>query len=433
MTPAPTPTVEVDPAGHVVAPDLSDVDGFWTEPVERRHAAFEALRERPGLPFFTERTFSEFIPAGPGFYALSRHDDIVEASRQPRIFTSGQGATNIADLPTEFLEFYGSMINMDDPRHSRLRRIVSRGFTPRRLDELTENVARVTERIIDDVIDDGGCDAVPAISARLPLTVVCDMMGIPADQHGFVFDRTNVILGATDPEYVPDADNIVAALMAAGADLANLMRGLAEHRLKHPVDDLTSALVNAQIDGESLTPDELASFFILLVVAGNETTRNAISWGIHLLTENPEQRRRWLADLDAVTPTAVEEIVRWASPVMFMRRTLAVPAQLGGQSLDAGDKVLLFYWAGNRDPEHFADPAAFDVLRSPNPHVGFGGPGPHFCLGAHLARREISVMFRRLLTRVPDIAATAEPVRLKSSFINGIKHLPVSFTPGGAR
>ena len=211
------------------------------------------------------------------------------------------------------------------------------------------------------------------------------------------------------------------------------MRELGRHRVENPTDDVTSALVNAEIDGERLTPDELASFFILLVVAGNETTRNAISWGLHLLTEHPEQRAVWLADIDGVTPTAVEEIVRWASPVIYMRRTLAVDAVLGGQQMSEGDKVALFYWAANRDPAHFRDPDAFDVRRSPNPHVGFGGAGPHFCLGAHLARREMSVMFRELLTRVPDIAATAPPQRLTSMFINGIKHLPVAFTPGGAR
>ena len=419
---------EIEPAGT----NLSDIDGFWTESIDHRHAAFNELRERPGLPFFAEPDFA-FLPPGPGYFALTRLDDIVTASRTPAVYTSSKGATNVADMPVEFLEFYGSMINMDDPRHGRLRRIVSRGFTPKMLDALTENVAAVAKRIVDDVIDAGVCDAVTEISAKLPLTIICDMMGIPESQHRFVFDRTNVILGAQDPEYVPDTDNIFQALIDAGQDLANLVRELAAHRLEKPTEDLTSKLINAQIDGESLTPDELASFFILLVVAGNETTRNAISWGINLLSENPEQGAAWLADLDAVTPTAVEEIVRWASPVIFMRRTLAEPAELSGQHLEAGDKVLMFYWAANRDPRHFTDPERFDVRRAPNPHIGFGGPGPHFCLGAHLARREISVMFRELLTRIPDIHATAPPTRLKSSFINGIKHLPVAFTAGGAR
>ncbi|MBW0091849.1 cytochrome P450 [Pseudonocardia sp. KRD-184] len=406
-------------------PNLSDVERFWTAPVAERAAAFAALREREPVPFFEEPQFA-FLPQGAGYWALTRLDDLVEASRNAKVFTSGPGATSIADMPPEFLEFYGSMINTDDPRHARLRRIVSRGFTPRRLAALTDEVQATATAIVDDVVDAGEVDAVTAISARLPLKIVCDMMGVPESQYDFVFQKSNVILGASDPEYVPDAENIIVALLEAGNALAELMRDLGRHREANPTDDVTSALVNAEIDGERLTNDELASFFILLVVAGNETTRNAISWGLKLLTDHPEQRRIWLDDLDGVTPTAVEEIVRWASPVIYMRRTLAVDAVLGGQEMSAGDKLLLFYWAANRDPAHFTDPDAFDVRRSPNPHVGFGGAGPHFCLGAHLARREMAVMFRELLTRVPDIHATAEPRRLQSMFINGIKSMPVS-------
>ncbi|MCX6463139.1 MAG: cytochrome P450 [Pseudonocardiales bacterium] len=409
-------------------PDLSDVERFWTAPIAERAAAFAALREREPVPFFAEPQFA-YLPQGPGYWALTRLDDLVEASRTAKVFTSGPGATSIADMPPEFLEFYGSMINTDDPRHARLRRIVSRGFTPRRLAALTDEVQATATRIVDDLLAAGGGDAVSSIAARLPLKIVCDMMGVPESQYDFVFRTSNVILGASDPEYVPDAENILVALLQAGNELAELMRDLGRHRIENPTDDVTSALVNAEIDGERLTPDELASFFILLVVAGNETTRNAISWGLKLLTDHPEQRRIWLDDLDGVTPTAVEEIVRWASPVIYMRRTLAVDAVLGGQPMSAGDKVLLFYWAANRDPAHFTDPDAFDVRRSPNPHVGFGGAGPHFCLGAHLARREMAVMFRELLTRVPGIRATAEPRRLQSMFINGIKSLPVSLGP----
>jgi methyl-branched lipid omega-hydroxylase len=413
-------------------PDLSDIEHFWTAPIAQRAAAFAALREREPVPFYAEPVFS-YVPQGAGYWALTRLDDLAEASRNPRVFTSGSGSTSVADMPAEFREFYGSMINMDDPRHARLRRIVSRGFTPKRLAALNDEVGRTAAGIVDDVLDAGQCDAVAAISARLPLKIVCDLMGVPESQYGFVFERSNIILGAADPEYVPDAANALTALLTAGNDLAELMRDLGARRTANPTDDVTSALVNAEIDGERLSPDELASFFILLVVAGHETTRNAISWGIHLLSEHPEQRAAWLADIDGVTPTAVEEIVRWASPVIFMRRTLAVDAVLGGQPMAAGDKVAMFYWAANRDPAHFPDPDAFDVRRSPNPHVGFGGPGPHFCLGAHLARREIAVMFRELLTRIPDIHATAQPRRLRSMFINGIKQLPVAFTPGGAR
>jgi methyl-branched lipid omega-hydroxylase len=406
-------------------PDLSDLERFWTAPISERSAGFAALRERQPIPFYAEPQFG-LLPPGAGYWALTRLDDVVEASRTPAIFTSGSGATNIADMPPEFLEFFGSMINLDDPRHARLRRIVSRGFTPKRLAALTEEVQRTATNIVDDALALGECDAVRSIAARLPLKIVCDMMGVPESQYEFVFEKSNVILGASDPEYVPEAENIVMAVLQAGNELAELMRELGRARAAKPTDDVTSALVNAHIDGERLTPDELASFFILLVVAGNETTRNAISWGLHLLTQYPEQRRIWLADLDGVTATAVEEIVRWASPVIFMRRTLAADAVLGGQAMSAGDKVAMFYWSANRDPAHFADPDAFDVRRAPNHHVGFGGPGPHFCLGAHLARREMSVMFRELLTRAPEVHATAEPRRLQSMFINGIKELPVA-------
>jgi methyl-branched lipid omega-hydroxylase len=413
-------------------PDLSDIPGFWTLPITERAAAFAALREREPISFYEEPQQS-ILPRGAGYWAVTKLNDLVTASRNPAVFTSGKGSTAIADFPPEFIEFFGSMIGMDDPRHARLRRIVSRGFTPKRLGALTDDVERTARAIVDDVIDAGECDAVSAISARLPLKIVCDMMGVPESQYEFIYTRSNIILGAGDPEYVSDADNIVMAVLQAGGELAELMRDLGRLRTANPTDDLTSLLVNAEIDGERLTPDELASFFILLVVAGNETTRNAISWGLHLLTEHPGQRAAWLADIDGVTPTAVEEIVRWASPVIFMRRTVASDTVLGGQAMSEGDKVVLFYWAANRDPAHFTDPDVFDVRRSPSPHVGFGGPGPHFCLGAHLARREMSVMFRELLTRVPDIHATAPPDRLQSMFINGIKRMPVAFTPGGAR
>lgn len=411
--------------------DLSDVDGFWGAPIAERAAAFAALRGRPGIGWF-EQPATPMPDPGAGYYALTRYDEIVEASRAPGVFRSGPGATSVADMPAEFLEFFGSMINTDDPRHARLRRIVSRGFTPRRLAGLQDRIDRTASEIVDDLLAAGECDAVEAISARLPLTIICEMMGVPESHYRFVYDRTNVILGAADPEYVPDAENIATALLTAGGELAALMRELGERRRAEPTDDVTSALVNAEIDGEHLTPDELASFFVLLVVAGNETTRNATSWGLDLLTRHPEQRAAWLADPERVTPTAVEEIVRWASPVIYMRRTLAAPTVLGDTELPDGAKVALFYWSANRDPEYFADPETFDVRRAPNPHLGFGGPGPHFCLGAHLARREITALFTELLRRAPRVATTGEPRRLRSMFINGITRLPVTADGGKA-
>ncbi|MET8000085.1 cytochrome P450 [Nonomuraea glycinis] len=411
----------------VVDFDLSD-SLFWTRPIAEREQAFELLRGLRTPAFFAEPEIS-FAPKGPGYYALVKHADILEASRAPDVFSSGQGgATNIPDMPAEFAEYFGSMINMDDPRHARLRRIVSRAFTPKMIKQFEADVESAATKIVDDLLAKGpGCDFVTEVAARLPLKIICDMMGIPERDYGFVFDRSNVILGGFDPEFTgPDIDKIAERLLTAGMELQQLVQDLAARRADEPTDDLTSSLVNANIDGERLTMKELGSFFILLVVAGNETTRNAISYGLRLLTRNPDQRALWLSDFDRHTPTAVEEIVRLASPVNFMRRKVTRDHEMNGHLYREGEKVLLYYWAANRDAEVFADPGRFNITRQPNPHVGFGGPGPHFCLGAHLARREITVMFRELLSRVPQIEG-GKPDRLHSSFINGIKHMECTF------
>lgn len=413
--------------------DLSDIS-FWEQPYEARDAAFATLRREDPMRYFAEPPIFD-VPSGPGYWALTRHEHVLEASRHPELFCSGRGS-NIPDLPPDFLEFFGSMINMDDPRHARLRRIVSRGFTPRRLDEAKGAVERAAAEIVDSVIERGECDFVTEVAALLPLRVIVDMMGIPRSEEKFIFDRTNVILGASDPEYVPDQDPMVvtSSLLTAGQELASLVMKLGEERQKEPRDDLTTSLVTSEVDGEQLTPQELGSFFILLVVAGNETTRNAIAHGLHALSTHPEEKARWVADVDGLAPSAVEEIVRWASPVIHFRRTVTQDGvRLGDHELSEGDKVVLWYNSANRDEAVFEDPFRFDIGRTPNDHVGFGAPGPHFCLGAHLARREMTVMFRELWNRVPDIHSVGEPARLRSNFINGIKHLRAEFTPGGSR
>jgi cytochrome P450 len=410
--------------------DLSSPD-FWTLPPEEREGGFATLREERPISFHEEFEV-DFLPRGPGYWALTRHADILEASRDAGRFCSGKG-TNIPDLPEAFNEFFGSMINMDDPRHARLRRIVSRGFTPKALGRLEEDVQRRAKGVIDRVLDKGECDFVTEIAAPLPLEIICDMMGIPESQHRFVFERSNVILGLGDPEYVPEGENIQAAALRAGMDLRGLMDELAAERRKDPKDDLTSQLLSAEIEGESLSDQELASFFVLLVVAGNETTRNAISHGMKALTDHPDQRRRWAGDFEKVAPTAIEEIVRWATPVIHFRRTATRDTTIGGHPLKEGEKVVLWYNSGNRDEAVFEDPHRFDVTRQPNEHVGFGGPGPHHCLGANLARREMRVMFREILTRLPDLEISGPPQMLMSNFIHGIKHMPCAFTPGGGK
>ena len=404
--------------------DLSQ-NGFWEQSLAGRHDAFAALRALDAPAYFNmgDNPFPTLDNAG--FYALVKHADIVEASRNPEIFSSARGATSIVDLPAEFNEYFGSMISMDDPRHARLRRIVSRAFTPKMIKKFEDDVQRTAAEIVDDLIAVGPCDFVQQVSARLPLKIICGMMGIGDEHYAMVLRNTNIILSGADPEFISgDMDEAITQLLTAGSDLAALVTDIAAQRQREPADDLVSALATANIDGEQLTSAELASFFILLVVAGNETTRTAISHALALLTEHPDQRALLLADLEGRLPGAVEEVVRYVSPVIWMRRSVTRDTVLNGHEFREGDKTILFYWSGNRDESVFSDPARFDVTRSPNPHVGFGGAGPHFCLGAHLARREITAMLRELLSRVPSIRSSAEPDRLLSSFINGIKHLP---------
>ena len=419
----PVPVLAVDEI------ELSSTD-FWIRPLEEREGAFQTLRRERPISFHAEpETILEGLPQGPGYWAVTRHADVLKISRNAQLYCSGKG-TNIGDLPQPFQEFFGSMISMDDPRHARLRRIVSRGFTPRMIRQAEEDVARIATRVIDAVIERGECDFVGDIAAPLPLWIICNMMGIPESQHQFVFDRTNVILGATDPEYVSEPEKLVPALLGAGAELAQLVQELGRERVKNPTDDLTSSLVNAELEGEKLDESELGSFFVLLVVAGNETTRNAISHGMKALSDHPEQRAKWAADFESMAPTAIEEIVRWATPVIHFRRTATRDTELSGQKIREGEKVVMFYTSANRDEAVFDEPHRFDITRSPNEHVGFGGPGAHFCMGAHLARREMLVAFRQIFQRLPDLRVSGDPERLASNFIHGLKRMPCEFTPG---
>ena len=402
--------------------NLSALD-FWQRPLEEREGAFKTLRDEDPIRYFHEPEVPG-LTTGPGYWSLTRHADVLHVSRNPDLFSSARGGVNVIDQPPDFGEFFGSMIVMDDPRHARLRRIVSKGFTPAMLKQVEGNVETAAEKIIDDVIGKGSCDFVSEIAAALPLKIICDMMGIPDSDYKMVFDRTNIILGAGDPEYVPDPLSVIPALLQAGSDLSNLMQDLARFRRQKPTNDLTSALIHAEVDGERLTDQEVGSFFVLLVAAGNETTRNAISHGMKALCDYPDQRELWISNFDKFAPTAVEEIVRWASPVIHFRRTATRDTEISGQKILEGEKVVMWYNSANRDEKIFDDPFAFRIDRTPNEHVGFGGPGPHFCMGAHLARREISVMFRQLFKRLPDLQISAPPARLLSFFIHGIKRMP---------
>src|SRR5690606_5971351 len=416
-------TIET-PAGDV----LDDLD-WWTRPPAERDALFARLRARRDRTFVTERGVNG-DRRGCGFWALTRYDEVREVGRRPNDFCSGEGI-NIFDEPEWLRRYRGSIIAMDDPEHARMRRIVSRGFTPRALERLHDDVVRTAQEVIGSVAGRGECDFVTDVAALLPLRIVGDLMGIPRSQERFIFDQTNILMGASDPEFVADQTprGVATAVLAACEALVELLRELAELRIAEPRDDLITKLVAAR-DEENLTPQELAAFFILLVGAGNETTRNAIAHALVALTHCPEQRELWRSDVDRYTRPLVEEVLRWSSPVLHMRRTVTRDGvRLGDQEFAKGEKVVVWYRSANQDEEYFADPAAFDITRAANPHLAFGGPGPHFCLGANLARLELSVVLREMFSVLPDIHAVGEPEILRSNFLNGIKHLRVEFTP----
>jgi cytochrome P450 len=400
---------------------------FWAKDHAYRHGAFKTLRDESPYQFFEEWEFENSpIPRGPGYFALTRYEDIWHVSRHPEIFCSGKG-TNIGDLTVELNEFFGSMINMDDPKHFRLRSIVSKGFTPKEINRVENYVLAKAKEVVDTVIEkypNRQCDFVSEIAAPFPLEIICEMMGIPKDDYAQILTWTNTILGVGDPELVTSIDD----LLNAGLNMFAYAQALGEDRVKNPTDDLTSVMMNAEVDGERLSAQEFGSFFILLVVAGNETTRNAISHGLKALTDNPDQRQLWWDNFDAHTKTAVEEIVRYSSPVVHFRRTATQDTEINGFPVKEGQKVVMWYLSGNRDERTYIDPFRFDIRREPLPaQIGFGAGGPHFCLGANLARREIAVMFDEIRRRLPNLRVEGEPAFLQSNFINGVKRMPCSW------
>jgi cytochrome P450 len=414
-------------AESLASSPLNDLSWWLADPAERE-ATFAQHRRDDPRPFVRVSDHSE-----AGFWALTRHDDILEVSRRPEDFISGEG-TQIFDQPAELRAYRGSIIDMDNPEHARLRKIVSRGFAVRSLQALRSDIEATVREIIAELPKDGRCDFVTDFAALFPLRIISNMLGVPREHEQFIFDATNVILGASDAEYIPDQTGagIGKAVTAASVALIELLQELAEDRIANPRDDVISQLVAA--DDENLTPAEMAKFFILLVGAGNETTRNAITHGLLALTNNPEQRELWRSDYDQYAVSAVEEIFRWATPVIHFRRTVARDGVLlGDQEFQQGDKVVLWYNSANRDETVFDNPYTFDITRDPNPHLAFGAAGPHFCLGAHLARLELQVLFKVLFEELPDIEAVGEPDLLRSNFLHGVKHLQATYTPAEER
>ncbi|MFI6287035.1 cytochrome P450 [Streptomyces sp. NPDC051018] len=403
-------------------PRVEDVDladpSFWELPRARRLESFARLRAL-GAP--------ARFGSGPGFHALVRHADVREASRRPGEFASAPGVTTPEPAAWAKALFGNSMVNLDGAEHAALRKIVFRAFTPRLLSAAEDNVRAVAARIVDEVVRDGPGDFVASVASRMPFEIICDLMGIPGSR------RTEIARSVDEA-----SENVGVARrrlrvpgrgLRALARMQLMMAKLARERRREPEDDLISALVCADIDGEALSSRELGAFFSLLLVAGVETTRNAIAHGLALLTDHPGQYGLLAADFARYADGAVDEIVRHSTPIIQFRRTVVAECELGGRVFRPGEKVVLFYASANRDEAVFENPDAFDITRAPNPHLGYGGGGPHYCLGAHLARQEMKALFHELLTRTRGLRALAPPTLVDSSFDNRVGALPFTFTP----
>ena len=362
---------------------------------------------------------------GPGFWVVTRYDDVVAINRDGQTFSSEQSrggvvATEDAVAAQDLTAQGRMMLTMDAPDHTRYRSLVNRGFTPRMINMLHAPIRAMVTEILDRALEKGECDFVTDVASELPLQVIAQMLGVPYEDRHKLFEWSNRLIGGDDPEYSVSRE----VAMSAGFEMYNYSNELAKQRRTAPRDDIVSALLNADLNGDQLSEMDFNVFFLLLAVAGNETTRNALSHGMHALIEHPDQYRM-LVENPALVPSATEEILRWASPVMYFRRNVTRDTEVHGQAIKAGDKIGIWYISANRDESIFENPFSFDIRRMPNEHVAFGGGGPHFCLGANLARMEMNIMFDELVRRVESVERVGEVQRLRSNFINGIKHLPL--------
>jgi cytochrome P450 len=407
--------------------DLGSLD-FWGLPAEQRDVYFARLRREDPLSRHEPPEDILGLPdqGRQSYRAIVRYEDIRRISRDPQTFRSGDGV-QFQDAPPELLEASQSFLAMDAPRHTKLRGLVSAAFTPRQVARIEEGIRVNARQVIAEAAPTGGGDFVELIAKRLPLMTISDMIGVPTADRERVVAAADVLVSAADPEVFGERQP-VEVLGEALWTLTEFATALAVERERAPADDLMTALVQAEVDGERLTHPEIAAFFVLLSVAGNDTTRHTTSHAMRALTLNPDQRELLLADLDGRLPAAAEEFVRWASPVLTFRRTTTREVELHGELLPAGEKVVLFYHSGNRDESAFEQPWSFDITRDPNRHLGFGGGGPHYCLGASLARTQLQAIFGELLRVLPDVEA-GEPELLRSGFIHGVKRMPFSFRP----
>ena len=365
-------------------------------------------------------------PGQEPFWAVTSYNDCVTVNREWEQFGSARKSALPFDIPDEELaQQQLMMLNMDPPLHTRYRRLVNKGFTPRMVRDLEASIHQATDELLDSVIEQGHADFVVDIAAELPLVVIAELLGVPREDRHKMFDWSNQMIGSQDPEFGITPEVAAQAAM----ELYLYASALFAEKKINPHEDLMSVLTQVEVEGESLNQIELELFFLLLTVAGNETTRNLISGAMAAFFENPEQWQM-LRDDRSLLNSAVEEMLRFVTPVMNFRRTALSTVTLGDTTINEGDKVLFFHTSANRDEAIFENPNTFDITRNPNPHIAFGGGGPHFCLGANLARLEIKVMFEHLLDRIPDLAQAGPVERLRSPFISGVKHLPITFTPG---
>jgi cytochrome P450 len=409
--PTPTTTLTLDEI------NLASMDFWLRDDVE---GALAKLRhERP-------IAWHQHPDSGKGFWSIMRFDDVAAATRDWETFSSAYGIQAMMDPEDmSYLAATRSMISTDPPRHTKLRSVVNRGFTPKMIAKAEGAVRTRARRIVDAIAPKGQAEFVTEVADALPVAIICDMMGVPEGDRPKVLDLTNRLLAGGDKEFGGTRES----LMQAAAELRDYGLWLGKQRLAHPENDLTTVLVHAEVDGEAMPPEDLGPFVLLLIAAGNETTRTAISQGMWAFTQYPDEKRKWQADLDGRSASAVEEIIRWASPVMHMRRTVTRDTTFAGMPMLKNQKIVMWYISANRDEKYFPEPYRFDITRMPNEQGAFGTGGAHFCLSAHLARREVTAMFVELFRRLPDIRATAEPEKLRSNFIRGIKRLPVAFTP----
>jgi cytochrome P450 len=407
--------------------DISSSE-FWAATADDREKVFAELRANRPISWHRPVTNGMFAdPNDQGFWAVVRHADLVEVTRRPGDFLSGRGIT-FESLPLEVLDAAQGFIAMDPPRHTKIRRLMAAAFTPKQLARIDEHIVANSRHIVDDIAGRGEVDFVTEVASLVPMHNICDMVGIPEEHRRTIAYESQFADGWRDPRLLDGADPL-ARVFQTVATIHGIAHELIAARRIKPENDLMTAMVQAEVDGERLTDEDISSIFALLIIAGNDTTRQSISHGLKALTDFPEQRAWLLEDLDARLPVAIEEIIRWATPIMTFRRTAAHDTELGGHQITEGDKVIMFYSSANRDAEVFDHPERLDLSRSPNKHVAFGGGGIHHCLGAQLARRQLAATFRELLTRLPDIRAVGEPELGNGNFFHTVVSMTAEFTP----